>query len=454
MAMTRDWKSWEGQVANKFPLRQYLGGSDGTAVFLTERSGGTSQTAAIKLMLADADHPDARLSWWELTSRLSHPNLLPEFETGSCRIEETEVCYYVMEYAEEDLSRILPERALTPEETKEALVSVIEALKYVHGKGFVHGHLKASNVLAVGDHVKLSSDGLCGVGEPGKVLGPTSDYTAPEIVAGGAVSPQADVWSLGILIPEMLTQKRPGKNAADARRVESPKLPEPFLDVVNHCLMADPASRWTVAEIERRIKTEAAPPAWAAAAAVVSPPPKRGASFYTLAAAIVVAIVLTISLIARHRSSDNVEPVPSSSAVSDAQPTTTSTPSNDRHEKASIPNASSASSAASVPGRVSSRTMPEITTSASRTIQGKVRVKIRAAVDTSGNVSSAKIESEGPSKYFASKSLEAARQWKFVAPEVNGEAAASSWLITFEFSRSAIHDSVQEINTPGSSGKR
>src|SRR5262249_30838025 len=127
--MTRDWKSWEGQIANKFPLRQYLAGTDTSAVFLTERSGAGSPPAAIKLVLADPEHPDARLRWWELTSRLSHPNLLPVYETGSCQLQDTEVCYFVMEFAEEDLSRILPDRALTQDETREAMGPILDALK-------------------------------------------------------------------------------------------------------------------------------------------------------------------------------------------------------------------------------------------------------------------------------------------------------------------------------------
>ena len=51
--MTRDWKQWEGQIVNgTFPLRQYLGGSEHSAVFLTERRGRDPQRAAIKLIPA------------------------------------------------------------------------------------------------------------------------------------------------------------------------------------------------------------------------------------------------------------------------------------------------------------------------------------------------------------------------------------------------------------------
>ena len=52
--MVRDWKQWEGRVVNNtFPLRQYLGGSEHSVVFLTERRGREPQKAAIKLMAVD-----------------------------------------------------------------------------------------------------------------------------------------------------------------------------------------------------------------------------------------------------------------------------------------------------------------------------------------------------------------------------------------------------------------
>ena len=60
--MSRDWKQWAGQVVNgSFPLRQYLGGSDHSAVFLTERRGRDPQRAAIKLIAVDLS--DAGMGW-------------------------------------------------------------------------------------------------------------------------------------------------------------------------------------------------------------------------------------------------------------------------------------------------------------------------------------------------------------------------------------------------------
>jgi TonB family protein len=448
--MTPDWKSWVGEVANKFPLQQYLGGSENAAVFLTDRSGPGSQPAAIKLVLADAEHPDARLSWWELTARLSHPNLLPVYETGSCRIHDTEVCYIVMEYAEENLSSILPERPLTAEETKEALSSILDGLSYVHNKGYVHGHLRPANVLAVGDQVKLSSDGLCGVGEPGKVLGPPNAYAAPEIANGGSVSPHADVWSVGVLMAEMLTQKRPSDKAEGV--VKIPRLPEPFSEIVEHCLQSDPVSRWGIADIRTRLKAVPEASIGRESPAVR----KSGKRSYVLAAAVLAVILLTVGLFKLVGSNKDRGSSSAETTVTQPNPSAESPPDKNSGSAGSVaPSAPTGTSASSfVPGKPSHRVMPDVASNASRTISGTVKVKVRAAVDASGNVTSAKFESAGPSKYFAARSLDAARQWKFVAPKVNGEDAASSWLITFEFTRRGVDERVEEIEPSGKSHKR
>src|SRR5713226_7557210 len=109
--MTGAWNQWEGQVVNgEFPLRQYLGGSEHSAVFLTEH-GKQLQKAAIKLIPADPATAEVRLSRGRLAAELSHPRLIRLFQMGRCQLDGTELLYVVMEYAEEDLSQILTRRS-------------------------------------------------------------------------------------------------------------------------------------------------------------------------------------------------------------------------------------------------------------------------------------------------------------------------------------------------------
>ena len=206
--MPEAWKQWEGQVVNEeFSLVRYLGGSEHSAVFLTKRDDREPQEVAIKLTLANTEDPELQLSWWELAAKLSHPNLLRLFQRGRCQLDGTELLYVVTEYAEESLAQIIPYRPLTPAEARDTLQPLLDALAYIHGKGFVHGHIKPANILAVGDQIKISSDGLCGTGESSRVLGKNSIYTAPEIADGGGVLPASDIWSLGVTLVEALTQR-------------------------------------------------------------------------------------------------------------------------------------------------------------------------------------------------------------------------------------------------------
>ena len=171
--MIRDWKQWEGQTVNgTFLLRQYLGGSAHSAVFLTERRGREPQRAVIKLIPADPATAGVQLSRWEATAKLSHPHLLRLFESGSCQLDKVVLLYVVMEYAEDNLAQILPHRALTPAEVRDLLEPALDALTFIHGKGLVHSRLKPSNVLAAQDQLKLSSDSLLRTGETAGLIAP------------------------------------------------------------------------------------------------------------------------------------------------------------------------------------------------------------------------------------------------------------------------------------------
>jgi TonB family protein len=257
--MTDAAKRWEGQIVEGiFPLRQFLGGSDHSAVFLTECGEGNPQKAAIKFFPADPVTADSQLSRWEFAAELSHPNLLRLFRSGRSRIDGYDLLYLVMEYAEEDLSQILPQRALTPEETRDMLGPVLDALEYLHGNGLVHGDLKPSNILATGDRLKLSSDAISRVGESQSASRPASAYDPPEATSG-TLTPEAEVWSLGTALVEVLTQRLPEwQRGSNLEPVVPANLPAPFLEIVRECLRLAPQQRISVAEIGARLNSRAA----------------------------------------------------------------------------------------------------------------------------------------------------------------------------------------------------
>jgi hypothetical protein len=120
--MTETWKEWQGQVVDsQFCLLQYLASSEHSAVFLTNYGDPKPQNAAIKLVHEDPASAEFQLTRWELAAKLTHPNLIRLFQFGRCRLNNVGLLYVVMEYAEDDLSHVLPHRPLTEAEAREML---------------------------------------------------------------------------------------------------------------------------------------------------------------------------------------------------------------------------------------------------------------------------------------------------------------------------------------------
>ncbi|HSB76185.1 MAG TPA: TonB family protein [Terriglobales bacterium] len=437
--MAQPWKHLQGQVVGgKFPLVQYLGGSDHGAVFLTERPQGDPRKAVIKLVAAKPETAARQLSRWAEAEKMSHPHLLRLFEMGQSRMGEEELLYLVMEYAEEDLSQVLVSRALTPGECGDMLRPLLEALAYIHRQGFVHGRLKPSNILASQERVKLSTDGLCKPGEASSELGAASVYDPPETATEG-LSAAGDVWSLGMTLVQVLTQKVPVLEAGRTGPVLPPSIPRVFVDVARRCLRLDPKQRWTVGEVAARVAP--GPAALPAPSVAHFAAEDRGKKNYVMFAAVVLVLLAIFAgwKYTRPRQASPAAPAAAPPPVTTASAPPADTPAEPAPAKPAAP-AVTRTPNAGLQGAVVREVLPKVPKSARDTIQGTVRVRIRVALDEAGKVASARFESAGPSKYFARLSMQAAQGWRF-APD-----AANEWLLRFEFRRSSTHVIPTPIN--------
>ena len=245
VAKTEVWTDWESRVINGlFPLRRFLGGSDHSAVFLTEYKAENLPDAAIKFVPADTLHAEAQLVQWGTAATLSHPHLVRLFDVGRCQFGGRAFLYVVMEYAEQTLAQILPKRALSPEEALEMMLPTLDALTFLHQNSLVHGHLKPSNFLVVNDQLKLSSDTIRASGSS------ANNSINPGNAATGTAS---DIWDLGITLVEALTQRTPIWTDDRSETAILPvSLPLGFVDTVRRCLSRNPADRPSVVELEAR----------------------------------------------------------------------------------------------------------------------------------------------------------------------------------------------------------
>ena len=412
-------ESWKGQLVDgKFPLLQWLGGEHGTNVFLTELPGSSEQKAAIKIIRSSIETEGAVLARWQANAELCHPHLMGLLHFGRWQSEGALLLYAVTEYADETLSQIIPSRALTTAETAEMVRGIADALTFLHGKGFVHGQIKPSNIMAVGDQLKISSD--C-VQASGKFRGPQHGlraFDAPE----AALSSSADVWSLGMTVVAALTQHTPDWVGSTIKDLAIPNsIPDPFRRIARECLRGDPARRCSLDQVKGWLEGKEIPNQTA-------PPPVHVAeskSQKTRVAVIGVFVIVVAAIVAvlnfsQHKTEPGVAAVNSemgAPAPSSPAPTT----------RGNVP--------ADAPGAVMDRVMPDVSRGARNTIQGRIKVNVEVEVDAMGKVQSARLERAGPSKYFANAALTASRQWKFKPAENNGQPVASKWSLRYRFGR-------------------
>lgn len=396
-------ENWEGQVIDgKFPLLQWLGGSEPSTVFRTELASPSPQKAAIKLIAVDPADAERQLSRWQVAATLSHPHLLRIFHVGQCRVNNVRLLYIVMEYAEENLSQVLPVRPLSPAEAAAMLPPIIDALSYVHDKGFVHGRIKPSNITAVGNQLKLTSDSLqhAGIG-----MLSSSVFDAPE-VARGELSSASDVWSLGATLIAALSQTPP----------------EPFRHIARECLRPIPGTRCTLEQIQRWLQ----PAPYRPEPNDVTPAHSKVGKLrgvILIAAALLIAIFFGVRWATQHGAAK-------SSETAAEQPAHVPSPAPDSGPGTAVHQSP-------FPGAVAERVLPDVPLSARNTIQGKIRVNVRVGVTPTGEVSTATITSPGPSKYFARLALQASQRWKFKPAERDGHAVPGEWILRFQFGRAA-----------------
>lgn len=239
-----------------------------------------NRSVAIKTMrldqLDDPDHlKEVKERFFreaESTGRLSHPNIVTIYDAG----EEEDIGYIAMELLDGMALKVWcrKENLLPVKRVMEIMAKVADALDYAHSQGVVHRDIKPANIMVVKNGtIKVMDFGIARLTTSTKtqtrvILG-TPSYMSPEQLTGATVDGRSDIFSLGVVLFELLTGEKPFEAEtisallfkiahAPHRLLTSirPDLPASAEAIVNRALQKDPAKRYqTAAELTQDLHT-------------------------------------------------------------------------------------------------------------------------------------------------------------------------------------------------------
>jgi tRNA A-37 threonylcarbamoyl transferase component Bud32 len=217
--MTDALDSLTRALSARYELEEAIG-RGGMATVYRARDLKHNRRVAIKVLrsdLGEAIGPERFLREIEIAARLTHPNILPLYDSG----EADGQLYYVMPFVEgESLRGLLGRvRLMDLDGAVELVRRVADALDYAHGQGIVHRDIKPENILLPGGQPVVADFGIAkavsganlagGLTRTGIALG-TPGYMSPEQAAGLLdLGPATDVYSLGVVTYEMLVGSLP-----------------------------------------------------------------------------------------------------------------------------------------------------------------------------------------------------------------------------------------------------
>ena len=270
-------------LSGRYRLEAKLGSGGMSTVYLA-KDETLDRPVAVKLMHREMSEQPDQLERFRQEARsvakISHPNVVSVIDAG----EDHGYPYIVFEYVEGETlkQRIARIGALDIQEAIAYAIEIARGLSIAHARNLVHRDIKPQNVLIDDEgRAKLTDFGISrqleqdGMTATGRVLG-TTDYVAPEQAMGRAVDPRSDIYSLGVVLYEMLVGQVPfhadsqvgvamkhvNEDLPDVQR-RRPEVSAAVALVVERSTAKDPAERYQdvgemIDDLETALEVEAA----------------------------------------------------------------------------------------------------------------------------------------------------------------------------------------------------
>jgi eukaryotic-like serine/threonine-protein kinase len=245
-------------------------GSGGMAVIYKAIDLELGRTVAVKILRPSLTSDPAFLTRFRNEARsvanLNHPNIVTVFDVGN----EGPTQYMVMEFIDgQDLKRLIKTDGILPVDRVLKLgIQICAGIGFAHRAGLVHADVKPQNILVTrGDMVKVTDFGIAQAlsdtqpGEKVSVVWGSPHYFAPEQARGDHPTPASDVYSIGIVLFEMLTGRLPyvGANQQELALAHirdrvptvseyNPSVPQTLSDIVYKVMSKEPSARYRTAD--------------------------------------------------------------------------------------------------------------------------------------------------------------------------------------------------------------